>query len=53
MCPKPLRLCGAQFVPGELSHKILREARAQQEEVDAEEAGLGPTGRRSVRASKT
>ena len=37
-----------QFVPGELSHKILREARAQQEEVDAEEAGLGPSGRRTA-----
>ena len=40
-----------QFVPGELSHKILREARAQQEEVDAEEAGHGTAGRRSVSAS--
>lgn len=43
-----LEACTAQFVPGELSHKILREARAQQEEVDAEAAGLGPTDRRSV-----
>ena len=37
-----------QFVPGQLSGKILREARAQQEEVDAEEAGLGPAAHRTV-----
>ncbi len=36
---------------GQLSARILKEAAAQREEVDADDAGLGPAaGRQTVRA---
>ncbi|KAK9811795.1 hypothetical protein WJX72_010259 [[Myrmecia] bisecta] len=38
-----------QFLSGELSTKIMREARAQQQEVDAEDNPLGPSAQQATR----